>query len=183
LSPIKAKNLALTFILAACVLGPAASVDGGQEHPVGSGPEDWWIAYPDQHLKAGSTVGHPTWALDPLKEKPVMILIHSSGCFHCISQEAEIKKVLGDLGNDLTYLDVLAERDFERAWTGLEIYDPGGSPRLIPVTVFLTLVAGPDGDAEVAWHSAIGHKDERWIRSYLSDAIALHGENFARWDR
>jgi hypothetical protein len=186
LSPINAKNLAaltLTFILAACILGPAASADGGPEHPIGSGPEDWWIAYPDQHSNAGSSVDHQSWTLDPLAEKPVIVLIHRIGCPACVSQEAEIKKVLGDLGDEVTYLDVLAENDYGKTWSGLEVYDPNGNPRLVPVTVFLTLVPGPDGDADVAWHSATGHRDERWIRSYLNDAIALHDENSASWDR
>jgi len=183
LSPINAKNLALTFILAACILSFAASGEGGLGHSIGSGPEDWWIAYPAQHSNAESAVGHPSWALDPLAEKPVIVLIHLTNCHACISQEADIKKVLGDLGDDVTYIDVLADSELEKGWTGLDVYDPSGNPRLVPLTVFLTLAPGPDGNATVGWHSALGYRGEGWIRSYLNDAIALHDENSASWDR
>jgi ABC-type sugar transport system substrate-binding protein len=51
-------------------------------HAVGSGDDDWWTAYPDQHEASGSAVEHPDWVLDALKEKPVLILIHSSTVSH-----------------------------------------------------------------------------------------------------
>jgi hypothetical protein len=190
LSSIKAKNLAaltLTFILATSILGPVASASGGAEHIVGPGPGEWWIEYPDQHSKAGSAVDHPSWALDLLEEKPVMMLIHRTNCPACVRQEADIKKVLAELGDEVAYLDLLTDSGDEKAWAGLDIYYPSGDPSVdrifVPVTVFLTLVPGPSGDAEVAWHSGVGYSGERWIRSYLNDAIALHDENSAKWDR
>jgi hypothetical protein len=150
---------------------------------VGSGPENWWIEYPYQHLNAGSAVDHPSWALDALKERPVIMLIHKNGCHTCVLQEAEIRKVLGGLGDDVTYADVLFDSDWEKGWTALTVYDPSGDPGLVPVTVFLTLAPGPDGNATVAWHSAVGYRDEGWIRSYLNDAITLYRENSASWGR
>jgi hypothetical protein len=183
LSPIKAENLGLTLILAACLLCPAAFGDGGPLRVVGSGPENWWIEYPYQHLNAGSAVGHPSWALDALKERPVIMLIHKNGCHTCARQEAEIRKILGGLGDDVTYADVLFENDWEKGWKALEVYDPGGDPALVPVTVFLTLAPAPDGNATIAWHSVVGYRSEGWIISYLNDAIALHHDNSAGWER
>ena len=150
---------------------------------VGSGPENWWIEYPYQHLNAGSAVDHPSWALDALKDKPVIMLIHQNGCHACALQEAEIGTVLGSLGDDVAYIDILVNSDWEKSWTGLEVYDPSGKPRFVPLTVFLTLAPGPDGNVTVAWHSVVDHKNEGWIRSYLNDAIALHRENSEGWDR
>ncbi len=187
MSPTNAKNLAaltLTFILATSILGPVTSAEGGVEHPTGPGPDEWWIAYPDQHSKAGSAVDHPSWALDALKDKPVMMLIHKINCPACVRQEADIKKVLGELGDEVTYEDLLTDNGGEEIWEGLYTYDPnGGVMTYVPVTVFLTLVPGSEGNAEVAWHSAVGWSGERWVRSYLNDAIALHDENSAKWDR
>ena len=40
-------------------------------HSLGSGDEDWWTTYPDQNANSGSTVSHPTWILDALKENPL----------------------------------------------------------------------------------------------------------------
>ncbi len=183
LSPIKAENLGLILILAACLLCPAVFGEGGPLHAVGSGPENWWIEYPYQHLNAGSAVDHPSWALDALEEKPVIVMIHKNDCGTCARQEAEIKKVLEGLGDDVTYIDVLYESDEEKGWRALEVYDPSGDPGLVPVTVFLTLAPGPDGNATVVWHSVIGYRDEERIRSYLNDAIALHTDNSEGWGR
>lgn len=176
LSSIDAINLALAVILAAHLGGPAMG-ESVLAHTIGSGPEDWWIEYPDQHPNAGSVVDHPTWALDPLEEKPLIMLIHSSGCSACIKQEEDIQEVLRDLGDDVSYLDVLYDDDIDKTWTALEIYDPTGDPGNVPVTVLLTLAPGDDGDLEVAWHSYLGSRGEERIRSYLNDAIVLYEEN------
>ncbi len=188
LSSIKAKNLAaltLTFILATSILSPIASASVGAEHTMGSGPEEWWTEYPDQHSKAGSAVDHPPWALDLLKEKPVIIFIHRNNCPACVEQEADIKKVLAD--DEVAYIDLLTDSGEEKAWVGLYVYYPSGDPSVdrifVPVTAFLTLVPGTSVDADVAWHSLVGYSGERKIRSYLNDAIALHDENSAKWDR
>ena len=176
MSSIDAINLALAVILAAHLGGPAMG-ESVLAHTIGSGSQDWWIEYPDQHPNAGSAVDHPTWALDPLEEKPLIMLIHSSGCSACIKQEEDIQEVLRDLGDDVSYLDVLYDDDIDKTWTALEIYDPTGDPGNVPVTVLLTLAPGDDGDLEVAWHSYLGSRGEGRIRSYLNDAIVLYEEN------
>jgi len=53
-------------------------------HTLGSGDNDWWAAYPDQNENSGSNVDHPSWIEDALKEKPVLILVHSSDCIPCL---------------------------------------------------------------------------------------------------
>jgi len=190
LPSIKARYLAaltLTFILASGVLGPVASAEESANHTIGPGLEEWWITYPDQRSKAGSAVDHPSWALDLLEEKPVMIFIHRNNCPACVRQEDDIEKVLKDLGDDVAYLDLLIDSGDEEAWAGLNVYYPSGDPSIdrifVPVTVVLTLVPGSEGGAEVAWHSAVGYGGERWIRSYLNDAIVLYNENSVDWDR
>ena len=178
-------SLALVFFLAVSVLGAAAE-EAVFEHPIGSGPEDWWITYPDQHSYAGSSVEHPSWALDPLEERPVMILFHSSHCAACVQQEAAIMRVLGALGDEVAYQDVLTESEYEKGWGGLLVYYPQGDPRTdpiyVPLTVFLTLGPGPGGGTEVVWHSAVGSTGERRIRSYLSDAVARYDEASRSWE-
>jgi hypothetical protein len=187
LSSIKAKNLTsltLTFILLTSILFPVVSASGGAEHPVGSGPKEWWIEYPAQHSNAGSAVDHPSWALDLLEEKAVLVFIHKNNCPSCAVQEPDIKKVLEELGDETAYRDLLIDNGDQKAWEGINIYDPnGGVMTYVPVTIFLTLVSGPSGEAEVAWHSVTGYSGERQIRSYLNDAIALYEENSAKWDR
>ena len=87
----------------------------------------------------------------------------------------------------MAYIDLLTDSGEEKAWVGLYVYYPSGDPSVdrifVPVTAFLTLVPGTSVDADVAWHSLVGYSGERKIRSYLNDAIALHDENSAKWDR
>lgn len=102
-----------------------------------------------------------------------MILIHRVNCPACIRQEAVVKKVLGDLGDEVAYVDILADNQHQKAWDGLMAYDPGGRPGLVPLTVFLTLATGAEG-AEVAWQSGTGYLGKGWVRSSLDEAIRFH---------
>jgi len=175
ISPKRCKKFAdlrSAVILVVCLLAFAACGAGG-DGGAGPVPEGWWIGYPDHHQKPGSPVDHPTWALEPLEEKPVIIFIHRIGCPSCIRQDAVIHKVLGDLGDEVAYVDILADNQHQKAWDGLVIYDPGGRPGLVPLTAILTLVPGPEG-TQVAWQSATGYLAEGWVRSRLDDAIRLH---------
>lgn len=160
----------VVFLLAFAACG--ARGDGG----AGQVPEGWWIGYPDHHSRAGSPVDHPSWALEPLEEKPVIVFIHKIGCPSCIRQEAGINKALADLGDEVAYVDILADDQHQRAWAGLVIYDPAGSPGLVPLTAILTLVPGQEG-TQVVWQSAIGYLGEGWVRHRLNEAIRLHSEN------
>jgi hypothetical protein len=170
----------LAFILVVPVLG-AFAAQAAVEHPIGAGPDDWWITYPYQRSNAGSPVDHPSWALEPLEEGPVIVLIHSSNCPACLQQESAIRRVLEDLGDEVVYLDVLTETDHLKAWDGLVLYYPTGDPEsdpiYIPGTVFLTLGPGTDGEPVVLWHSSVGSTGEGRIRSRLQDAIALYQES------
>ena len=55
----------------------------GAEYSVGSGNDDWWRAYPDQSSGACGEVNHPSWVLDALKSKPVLIYVHKQ-CDYCV---------------------------------------------------------------------------------------------------
>ena len=68
------KNFALLVLAAMAAFSMAAFVmtdtalcedwnSYSPEHAVGSGDDDWWTAYPDQHENSGSAVEHPDWVL------------------------------------------------------------------------------------------------------------------------
>ena len=114
------KNFALlvmaamaAFSMAAFVMTDTAHCEDwnsySPEHAVGSGDDDWWTAYPDQHENSGMAVEHLDWVLDALKEKPVLILIHSSNCKPCLTQTPRIKAAAESFSDDLEYYDMLAE--------------------------------------------------------------------------
>jgi len=149
-------------------------------HAVGSGDDDWWTAYPDQHEDSGSAVEHPDWVLDALKDKPLLVLVHSSNCVPCLAQTPRIKTAVGSYSSDLKYYDVLAEgSSIEKAISILDVYDPYGGAQYVPTTIFITLAKGPDGTVDVAWHSEIDAMSPERIDAYVKDAIYYYKQNSA----
>ncbi len=146
----------------------------------GSGDDDWWINYPSQNPNAGSSVSHPQWVLDSLKNKPVVIFAHSDDCAPCLVQEQDMDKVLKDLGSNVVYYDLLSDGSDPRAYEVFNIYDANGGQSYIPLTAIVTLIE--DGNVKVAWHSSEGATGEEWLRTYIQDAIYYHNHNSANWD-
>jgi thiol-disulfide isomerase/thioredoxin len=183
------KDFTVSLVLAALAIsaveGLALSEDWNSYSPVyspGSGDNDWWTAYPDQNAKSGSLVEHPSWIRDALKEKPVLILVHSSDCKPCLIQMPRIEKVANNFESDLKYSDVLAEGSgLRKAIDILDIYNPSGKAQYVPTTIFITLIKGSDGKVEVAWHSAIDAMSEDQINAYTKDSIYYYKQNVADW--
>lgn len=153
-------------------------------HDVGSGDDDWWTTYPDQHESTGSSVEHPDWVLDALKEKPVLILIHQTNCVPCKTQTPRIEAAVASFSGDMEYVDVLAEGSgYLKAYDTLIIYDPYGEEDkyFVPTTVFITLAKGPDGTVDVAWHSEIDIMSQADIDDYVKDSIFYYKQNAAAW--
>jgi hypothetical protein len=180
--------LGLLVLLAACspaMMGFALSEDwsGYQPaHTLGSGENDWWSTYPAQHADAGKAVEHPSFVLEALKEKPVLILVHSSTCKSCAAQIANLDGVLKNYGNNLTYDNVLGEgSSLEKAVGILDVYDPTGGAQYVPTTIFVTLIKGPDGKVQVAWHSQIDAMNVGQIEDYIKDSIYYYKQNAANW--
>ena len=182
--------LGLLVVLAACsfaLMGSASSEDWSSyqpAHTLGSGENDWWSTYPTQHADAGKAVEHPNFVLDALKEKPVLILVHSSTCKSCAAQIANLKEPLASFGNDVDYIDVLGESggDMQKALDLLNAYDPQGIGQgYVPTTIFITLIKGSDGKVQVAWHSQIDAMDAGQIEGYVKDSIYYYKQNAANW--
>ena len=152
------------------------------EHTIGSGDDDWWTTYPDQHENSGSAVKHPDWILKALKEKPVLILIHSSNCVPCLAQMPRISAAAESFSGDLAYYDILAEGSgFEKAIEILDVYSPTGGAQYVPTTIFITLAKGPDGTVDVAWRSEINAMSQERIDAYVKDSIYYYKQNSGAW--
>lgn len=180
--------LGLLVVLAACsfaLMGSASSEDLSSyqpAHTLGSGENDWWSTYPTQHADAGKAVEHPSFVLDALKEKPVLILVHSSTCKSCVAQIANLNGAMKSYGSDLSYNDVLGEgSSLEKAVGILDVYNPTGGMPYVPTTVFITLIKGSDGKVQVAWHSQIDAMDAGQIEGYIKDSIYYYKQNAANW--
>jgi hypothetical protein len=179
LTKIKLSALVMGAVM---VAGLIATVSAA-EYSVGSGPDDWWTVYPDQHPDAGSEVDHPQWVLDELEDKPILILDHSTNCKACIDQEEAADAVLEEVGEEsIAYENLIAEPSNERAASLFDVYDPNGGKPYIPLTIIITLVEDEDGNVVVGWHSAEDDTGEDWLSSYVQDAIDYHEENVGDWD-
>ncbi|HOV81522.1 MAG TPA: hypothetical protein PLN19_02895 [Methanothrix sp.] len=152
-------------------------------HSVGMADADWWMVYPDQHESAGSAVDHPSWVLEALREKPLLIFIHSSNCKPCLTQIPRISSAVKKFSSDISYYDILAEEStYEKANQTLDYYGPfGGEQKYVPTTIFITLAEGRDGATDVAWHSQIDVMSQDEIESYIKDSIYYHKQSIDEW--
>jgi thiol-disulfide isomerase/thioredoxin len=171
------------FIFAAS--GTALSLDWDSyspAHAVGTADDEWWTAYPDQHENAGSSVEHLNWVIDDLKDRPVLIFVHSSTCVPCLAQMPRVQSAVDRFSDDLHYYDILAENSgYEKAINILDVYDPDGGGQYVPTTIFFTLAKGPDGDVDVVWHSQIDAMSQNDIDSYVEDSIYYYKVNRDSW--
>ena len=185
---IKIQNF-LLMAAAAVAIFSASTLALGQEDgytpafDFGSGERDWWTVYPDQHENATLAVKHPDWVLDELKDRPLLILVHSSNCVPCLVQIPRIESAVDRFGDSISYHDVLAEgAGFKEAVEILNVYDPRGGKQYVPTNIFITLAQGPEGKVEVAWHSKTDIMSQEDIDSYMEDAIYYHKKNLDSWD-
>lgn len=151
----------------------------GAEYSVGSGDDDWWTAYPDQSTGAGGEVNHPSWVLDALKSKPVLIYVHKE-CDYCVPQTEAIQNITEEFDGKITIFEIGAEGGDARSEEAMQAYDPNGGTMYVPLTAVLTLAS--DGEEVVpVWHSTDEVTGEDWIKNYVEDAISQHDENSADW--
>jgi len=152
-------------------------------HAVGSGDDDWWTTYPDQNENSGKAVENPDWVMKALKEKPVLILIHSSNCVPCLTQTPRISAAAESFSGEIDYYDILGEgSSLQQAIDILDVYDPYGSGKpVVPTTIFITLAKGSDGKVDVVWRSEIDAMSEERIDAYVKDAIYYYKQNSAAW--
>lgn len=172
----KVAALAAWVVLAAGLV----AVVSAAEFPVGSGPDNWWITYPDQSPASGSDVNHPDWVLEALQDKPVLIYAHLE-CDYCVPQTEAINEILDEYGEEIEFYEIPGGSD-GRIAEAFEAYDHDGGTSSVPLTVIITLVTGEDGKAEVAWQSTEKVTGKKWIEERVEDAINLHQENVSDWD-
>jgi hypothetical protein len=153
----------------------------GAGYSVGSENDDWWTAYPDQSQGAGKEVNHPSWVLDSLERKPVLIYVHKS-CDYCVPQTEAIEKITEEFDGKITFYNIGAEGDDARSEEAMQAYDPNGGVMYVPMTVIVTLAPNSEGEVEPVWHSTEEVTGEAWIKDYLEDALSQYSENSANWD-
>ncbi len=168
------------FTIAALAICMAVSGSPGSEHSVGSGNNDWWTTYPSQSPGSGSEVNHPSWVLEALKSKPVVVYVHK-GCDYCKPQTDAMGEVVKEYGNKFTYYDIPADGSDARAEPALQAYAPTGGTIYVPMTIIVTLALDSNGKVQPVWHSTEDVTGKPWIEDYVTDAISYYGSNSASW--
>jgi len=153
----------------------------GAEYSVGSGNGDWWTVYPDQSSGAGENVAHPSWVLDALKSKPVLIYVHKS-CSYCAPQTAAVQNITDEFGGQITIFNIGADGSDARSGEAMQAYDPNGGTMYVPLTVVVTLAPDSEGEVVPVWHSTDEVTGDGWIKNYVEDATSQYDENSAKWN-
>jgi hypothetical protein len=171
----KISSLIAIFLLASGInaMGAVSSV--------GSGNDDWWTAYPDQSPGAGGDVNHPSWVLDALKAKPVLIYVHKS-CSYCAPQTLAIQNITEEFNGQITFFEIMGDGSDARSEEALQAYDPNGGVMYVPMTIIVTLAPNSEGEVVPVWHSTEDVTGDGWIKNYVEDAIVQYNENSADWN-
>jgi hypothetical protein len=170
----------ISSLIAITLLSTAISAMGA-EYPVGSGNDDWWTAYPDQSPIAGGDVNHPSWVLDALRSKPVIIYVHKS-CSYCAPQTLAVQNITDEFNGQITFFEIGAEGNDSRSEEALQAYDPNGGKAYVPLTVVVTLAMNSEGEMVPVWHSIDEVTGDGWVKKYVEDAIVEYEENSADWN-
>jgi len=176
----KAKFSASLFVLILLASGISAL---GSEYPVGPGDDDWWTTYPDRSTRAGEDVNHPSWVIEALQEKPVMIYVNNS-CEYCEPQRNAVQSISNEFGVEIAFFD-LNEGSDARADQVLQAYEPNSvskeSPDHNALIVIVSLASNSDGEVVPVWHSSDQIIGDSWIRSYAEDALIQYDEFSIEW--
>lgn len=168
--------LVVILTLSGCITNtsPSDPDTSTAAHSIGDGTADFWTSYPSWHPKSGQNIEHPQWVIDVLKEKPLIILAHSTNCLPCIRQQSDLEDVMKTHGEDITYIDMLTDGSDARAWDVYDVYYPQSGQWYIPLTVILSQTYH-GGTSQIIWHSAVGATGKEWLEAYIEDAITYYG--------
>ncbi len=152
----------------------------GLEFAVGASADDWWTAYPDQSPDAGGDVNHPSWVLDALKSRPVLIYVHGLSTDNA-PQTLAVENIKEEFKNQITSFEIISDSGDARSEEALHVYDPNGGLALGQMTAIVTLAPNSEAEVVPVWHSTEEITGESWIRNYVADAIVQYDENSADW--
>lgn len=173
------------FLLA--MMGGCLEDDGGGSsdytitHPIGMKSTDFWTVYPSQHPNSGQSVSHLQWIVDSLESKPVLFVVHRTGCAGCADQAERVIELAEKYEEELIFYDLDAvygaPQDLLQKANAVYMYDPNGPPGYIALTGLFTYVK-EDGEVTIGWHTWEAPNDmtvsDSALETWITDAIHYH---------
>ena len=147
-------------------------------HNIGSGNDDFWIVYPNNHTNSSESVIHLSWVNDSLKQGCVFFVVHKTGCESCQPQADRAIKLANNYEEHIVFYDLdmtLGGSIEEKAYESY-LYDPDGPPGIIALTGILTLIDN-SGTIEYAWHSWEQDVKYSEMENWLKDGIYYWYQN------
>lgn len=153
-------------------------------HSIGTGANDFWINYPTGNPSSGQEVNHFDWIVNDLKSKPVLFVVHITGCVGCADQAERVIEFGEEYEEYVKFYDLDAvtgaSYDIQQKANEVYMYDPNGSPGYIALTGVYTYVKD-NGEIKIVWHTweapndmTVSNSDlETWIK----DAIYYYNVN------
>ncbi|MEM4259133.1 MAG: hypothetical protein QXL17_08340 [Candidatus Thermoplasmatota archaeon] len=152
-------------------------------HSIGTGSNDFWVTYPSGNPSSGMQVTHLSWIVEALKIKPLLFVVHRTGCIGCADQA---KRVIGfaEKYDEIVFYDLDAVYDasqdiFQKA-NEVYMYDPNGPPGYIALTGVFTYVE-ENNEIKIGWHTWEAPDDMKIsdadLETWIKDAIYYHHTN------
>jgi hypothetical protein len=138
-------------------------------HSIGSRDDDFWIAYPTNHINSSESLTHLSWINDSLKEGCVLFVVHKTGCETCKPQADRTIELAKDFKDYIVFydLDLTFGGSTEKKGYDSYLYDPDGPPGYLALTGIITIINN-SGTVEYAWHSweqDVKYSDmEEWLK-------------------
>ena len=126
-------------------------------------------------------VNHPSWILDALRSRPVLIYVHKS-CDYCVPQTEAVQNITDEFGGSITFFEISAEGGDSRSEEAMQVYNPNGGTMYVPLTVVLTLAPNSEGEVMPVWHSTDEVTGDDWVKNYVEDALSQYDEFSADWN-
>ena len=147
-------------------------------HSVGTGSDDFWITYPAGNPSSGQDVEHLSWIVDSLKTKPVLFVVHRTGCVGCADQAERVIEFGEKYDEEVRFYDLdavyEASSDLLQKSNEVYMYDPNGAPGYIALTGVYTYMK-ENGEVKIGWHTweapndmTVSNSDlETWIKDAM----------------
>jgi len=153
-------------------------------HSVGTSSNDFWITYPAGNPSSGQAVDHLRWIADSLTTKPVLFVVHRTGCVGCADQAERVIEFGGKYNEEVTFYDLDAyegaSSDIQNKANQVYMYDPDGSPGYIALTGVYTYIK-ENGEVKIAWHTWEAPNDMKVsdsdLETWIKDAIYYYDMN------